>query len=79
MPVGGEYHPYVFAEYSPYKIEEVMKRVPEFDWSAYNRDLKCVRTKTYKYIVASNGEEELHNVEKDPGETRNVAKLSQTR
>jgi arylsulfatase A-like enzyme len=35
--------------------------------------LRCVRTRRWKYIVASGGEEELYDLDADPWETANLA------
>lgn len=36
------------------------------------KGLKCIRTKSHKYIVSSNQEEELYNLQNDPFEKRNL-------
>ena len=45
---------------------------PEFDISIYARRLKTVRTEEFKYIWASDGRDELYNIQRDPGELNNL-------
>ena len=71
------YHEYLFAEYGPpvADINDLKRFCPSVDQSIcdkYNKSLKCVRTKDFKYIIASDGKEELYNLEKDPEESQNV-------
>jgi len=71
------YHKYVCAEYGPPVADiEALKRLsPNVDSSIcnkYNKNLKCIRLNDFKYIVASDGKEELYNLEKDPEESRNI-------
>ena len=46
----------------------------EFDASIYTRRLRSVRTKQFKYIWASDGRDELYNLQIDPGEENNLIK-----
>lgn len=39
----------------------------------YDKGFKCLRTKSYKYIISSDKKEELYNIEKDPLEEVNIA------
>lgn len=49
------------------------KRFPEADSiHKYDRSLKAVRTGGFKLIKASDGEDELYNIEKDPHENNNL-------
>jgi len=41
----------------------------------YDKGFKCLRTKSYKYIVSSDQNEELYDIQKDPFENRNLASL----
>jgi arylsulfatase A-like enzyme len=40
----------------------------------YARSFKTIRDQQYKYIMASDGRDELYDMVKDPGETRNLSK-----
>ena len=40
---------------------------------AYDKGYKCLRTKSYKYIISADQKEELYNVKKDPLEKVNIA------
>ncbi len=51
------------------KLEETF---PDFDKSRFNKSLKCIRTDDYKYIIGSDGSEELYDLRKDPGELHNI-------
>lgn len=42
------------------------------DISQYDRSLRCIRTDAWKYIQATDGREELFDLENDPEETENV-------
>ena len=71
------YREHVFAEYKPaYTDIKYLKRLcPNIDqtiFDKYNKYLRCVRTKDFKYIIASDGKEELYDLESDPYETKNV-------
>jgi arylsulfatase A-like enzyme len=48
------------------------KRYPEFDASRFDRTLRTVRAEGYKYVWASDGNDELYEVASDPGEERNL-------
>ncbi len=63
-----------FAEYlepSP-PVRALERRYPGFNGSPYNRALRAVRTRRYKYIWASDGREELYDIVKDPAEKANL-------
>jgi hypothetical protein len=45
---------------------------PNFDYSVYERGYKSIRTLRHKYIVSSNGHEELYDLAKDPKEQSNI-------
>jgi len=71
------YREHIFAEYSPAytDIKDLKSLCPSIDqtlFDKYNRSMKCVRTKDFKYIITSDGKEELYDLEKNPDETRNV-------
>lgn len=71
------HHESVYAEYGPPVADiEALKRLsPNVDPSIcarYNKNLKCVRSHGLKYIVASDGKEELYDLKKDPAEKTNV-------
>jgi len=71
------YHEHIFAEYSPAytDIKDLKSLCPNIDqttFDKYNRSLKCVRTKDFKYVITSDGKEELYALEKNPDETINV-------
>jgi arylsulfatase A-like enzyme len=42
----------------------------------YARSLKTIRDQRYKYIMASDGQDELYDMVKDPGESRNLSKAN---
>ena len=71
------YHKYVFAEYGPpvADITALKRMSPNVESSLcnkYNKNLKCIRSDSFKYIITSDEKEELYNLEKDPDESRNV-------
>jgi arylsulfatase A-like enzyme len=39
----------------------------------YDKGFKCLRTKSYKYIISADQKEELYDIQKDPLETVNLA------
>jgi arylsulfatase A-like enzyme len=63
-----------FSEYkSPQEILKILKyKVPDFDVSVVDRDLISARTEASKYIMTSNGTDELYRLDKDPGEEMNL-------
>lgn len=68
------YHKYILAEYGPpiNTIKSMRRLCPNSNSAIYNKSLKCIRSDNFKYIIASNGKEELYNLEKDPGESKNI-------
>lgn len=84
---GRSFHPdsdvepreYAFAEYmSPQpSMEALEKRVGELpeDVYEYDRSLRAIRSKEWKYIRGSDGSEELYNVDDDPEETENLVEI----
>jgi arylsulfatase A-like enzyme len=74
------YHRYICAEYGPPFAD--IKALERFNphmllpslRNKYNRSLKCIRSDDFKYIIASDGEEELYNLKKDPEENKNIIK-----
>ncbi len=53
-------------------VAVLRQRYPDFDGSRFDRALRAVRTARHKYIWASDGRDELYDLEVDPGETRNL-------
>jgi arylsulfatase A-like enzyme len=67
---------FVVAEYytPPGQFKYFKRMTPSFDYSAFDRGIKCIRTARYKYIVQSNGYEELYDLFADPREEKNLIK-----
>jgi len=65
-----------FSEYkSPQEILKILKyKVPDFDVSTVDRDLVSARTEMLKYILTSNGSDELYGIDTDPGEEENLCR-----
>lgn len=65
---------FVVAEYqAPPGVFNYFRRMtPNFDYSVYERGYKSIRTLRHKYIVSSNGHEELYDLAKDPKEQSNI-------
>jgi arylsulfatase A-like enzyme len=62
----------VFAEYGPPFSFKIFERLhPDFSPERFDRALKTVRTKSHKYILASDGSRELFDLTIDPGELEN--------
>lgn len=53
-------------------VDEARRRRPEVDWGRFERGLRSVRTATRKYIAASDGRNEMYELDSDPMETRNL-------
>ena len=53
-------------------LDNLKKANPQFDVSIYARRLKAVRTEEFKYIWASDGQDELYNIRQDPAELNNL-------
>jgi arylsulfatase A-like enzyme len=68
------YHDAVFSEFGRplYMLKRLHDRFPGYDFSRFDRGLRCIRTTDHKLIVASDGEDELYHLGDDPGETRNL-------
>ena len=68
---------FVVAEYqAPPGVFNYFRRMtPDFDYSVYRKGYKSLRTLRHKYIVSSNGHEELYDLVKDPEEQNNVVNL----
>jgi len=71
------YHKHICAEYGPPVADiNALKRLsPKVDPSIcnkYNKNLKCIRSNDFKYIISSDGREELYDLEKNPEESRNI-------
>ena len=64
-----------FSEYlHPQPKAEIIKVLyPNFDYKTIDRKLKSIRTGRNKYILVSNGKEELYDLVCDPAEERNIA------
>ncbi|MGH8009921.1 MAG: hypothetical protein ACREQ3_23250, partial [Candidatus Binatia bacterium] len=70
---GRQYHDHIFAEFGRphYMLKRLHARFSGHDFSAFDRGLQCVRTKTHKLIAGSDGTEELYDLGADPGEDHN--------
>ena len=53
-------------------FERILRRHPDFDVRVFGRSLKTYHEGQYKYIWASDGKDELYDVEKDPWESDNL-------
>jgi len=56
-----------------HSFDRMLSRDRNFDFRRYDRSLKALFIGDYKYIWASNGEDELYNLKKDPLEKNNIA------
>jgi arylsulfatase A-like enzyme len=67
------YHREIFAEFG--RPQSMVKRLgtefPGHDFAPLDKGYQCIRTKNHKLIAASDGSEELYDLNADPGETRN--------
>jgi len=63
-----------FSEYkSPQEILRIIRyKLPEFDVSRLDRDLVSARTDREKYILTSNGTDELYGLAADPAEEKDL-------
>lgn len=77
LPGAEETREYAIAEYiSPQPPMDALERrvgiLPEYI-RMYDRSLRAIRTDRYKYIRCSDGDQELYNIETNPGETADIA------
>lgn len=65
---------FIIAEYhAPPGVFKYFRRmVPDFDYSIFDKGFKCIRTLQYKYIITSNGQEELYDLLHDHDEQNNI-------
>lgn len=70
----GRARTHLFAEYlQPQPDPRVLEsRFPGFDASPWDRALSTARNERFKYVLSSRGEEELFDLQLDPGERANV-------
>ena len=68
----GSTRPFAIAELPIKSLSNTAKKYPGFDWSSYERELKCIRTKRFKYIWSSNGKDELYDIIEDATEENNL-------
>lgn len=68
----------VSEELSP-NLRRIRRVFPNFVCTRLDRQLRALRTERYKFIWASDGSNELYDLEKDPGETRNLWALQPER
>jgi len=63
-----------FSEYkSPQEILKIIRyKLPDFDISVLDRDLVSARSEEEKYILTSNGTDELYGLDSDPGEEKDL-------
>lgn len=69
---GEEGNSCLIAEYPIPQLEPFKRKVPEFDYSKFNRGLRAIRTDEFKYIWSSNGKDEFYDLTRDPGENSNL-------
>ncbi len=62
---------FAVTEYLAPQLHSFRREGVEFD-PKFSRQLRAIRTRQHKYIWASDGEDELYDLEADPGERRNV-------
>jgi arylsulfatase A-like enzyme len=64
----------VFAEFGRprYMLERLTRQFPGHDFSRFDRGLQCVRTARHKFVQATDGGEELYDLEVDPDERQNL-------
>lgn len=65
---------FTIAEQAHPDLSQFNERFPEADVSKYDRALKMIRTDNYKYIWASDGNQELYDLQADPDELSNIIK-----
>ncbi|MEW6441259.1 MAG: sulfatase [bacterium] len=64
--------PFAVSEEPCPNLRRIRRLYPSYDCSRYDRRLRSLRTDTRKYIWASDGRHELYDLQKDPGENRNL-------
>ena len=64
---------WTIAEYlAPHMVlAQLRSSRPEVDWTPYDRGLRAVRTRTRKLITASDGRNEMYEIDRDPFELDN--------
>ncbi|MEW5948588.1 MAG: sulfatase [Thermodesulfobacteriota bacterium] len=69
---------YAFSEYArPDQIKSGYLRItPALD-ARFDTRLKSIRTPRFKYIQSENGDDELYNLESDPGEEKNILSVNE--
>jgi arylsulfatase A-like enzyme len=73
LPISGAGGRLAVAEYmTATAFTGVENRYSGFDGSRYDRTLRAVRASNYKYIWASDGQDELYDLGKDPQEEQNL-------
>lgn len=65
-------HNFTIAEETRPDLTVFYDRFPGADVSKYDRALKMIRTDRYKYIWSSKGDNELYDLQVDPGELHNI-------
>ncbi len=67
-------HPLQFTiseELAP-NIRRIARLFPNFDRTRFERQLRALRTRDHKYIWGSDGNNELYDLNEDPGELNNI-------
>lgn len=64
----------VFAEWGRPKgtIRKLSRLAPKFDFSKFDKGLTSIKVGNLKYIRSTDGQHELYDLEKDPGEENNL-------
>ncbi|RLF03399.1 MAG: hypothetical protein DRJ64_08350 [Thermoprotei archaeon] len=75
----GEEREYALAEHQRplHSFDRILTRDRNFDFRMYDRNLKALFIGKYKYIWASNGADELYDLENDPLEQNNLVNEKQ--
>lgn len=70
------YHDYIIAEWEgriPEFVEDrIGKKDENIDWDRFTKKLTMIREDNYKYILGSNGSEELYDLASDRAEIKNL-------
>lgn len=76
-PDSDETRDFAIAEYMAPQpsMDAIQKRVGDLPEHVreYDRSLRAIRTDQYKYIRGSDGSQELYDIQRDPGETEDIA------